>query len=104
MRKPGAEERLNKINRRVGELFDRVAQGGPVKGLEEGRLTRLQMRLPTETQPEALLIVKATSAQGDHIAFIGGLDIVQALLTWRAKVMGPGLPWREDIPWGERGG
>lgn len=97
-----AEERLAKTNRRVGELFDGLAQGLVPKGLEKGQVTSVSLRLATEQHPEALCVIKATDAKGKHIAFVGGLDIVQALLTWRARETGPGLKWRDDVPWEQR--
>lgn len=102
MRSAEAEKRLNAVNRRVGELLDAVANGMEPKGLDEATLTRINIRLPTRDSPESLIVVKAVSEQGRHIAFVGGLDVVQAMLTWRAKEAGPGLKWREDVPWSER--
>lgn len=102
MRNASAEERIGKRNRRVGELFDRIDQGWLCKGLENGAITEIRIRAATEEQPEVLLILKATSEQGKHVAFTGGLTTVQALLTWRAKEQTTGLKWREDTPWQER--
>ena len=99
MRSAEAEKRLAAVHRRVGELLDGIDQGMPLKGIEEGRVTRITLRLPTEESPEALLIVKAVVGEDKRIAFIGGLGIIQALLTWRAKEGGPGLKWRADVPW-----
>lgn len=102
MRQVDAEARLAKIHRRVGELLDSVGERMPIKGLVNARITRINIRTQTETDPGVLLVIKATGEQGDHIAFVGGLDIIQALLSWRAKEAGPGLRWREDVPWTER--
>lgn len=102
MRNAGAEERLNRKNRRVGEFLDAIARGLEPRGLEGAQVVRINIRLATQLSPEALVVVKAVSENGRHIGFVGGLDIVQALLTWRAKEAGPGLRWREDVPYEER--
>lgn len=102
MRKAEAEQRLDARNRRVGEHLDRIDQGGPVTGLDDGVLTRMSIRLPTVDEPETFLVVKASSSTGDYVAFVGGLSIVQVMLMWRAKEQAAGLSWREDVPWAER--
>lgn len=102
MRNADAEARENTRNRRVGEFIQAVTDGQGAAGLETGRVSRITMRLPSRDDPEALVVVKASGEGGDFVAFIGGLDLVQALLTWAAKDQGKGLRWRVDIPWGQR--
>lgn len=99
MRKVDAEERVNKTNRRVGELLQGLTEGRGASGVVDGRVTRVTIRLPTEDQPEALLVVKASGAEGEFVAFVGGLDVSQALLVWAAKDLKGGLKWRVDVPW-----
>lgn len=102
MRSKDAEHRLDTRNRRVGELLDAICNGLEPKGLANGSVTRIKIKAPSRDDPEALVAVQATDGVGKHIAFVGGLDIIQALLTWRAKEAGGGLRWRPDVPWGER--
>jgi len=103
MRNINAEDRVNRMNRRIGEFIQGLTEGRGAQGVPGGAVVRITARLPTEDSPEALLVVKATSEVGDHVAFVGGLDLTQAFLTWAAKDRGTGLKWREDVPWGERG-
>ena len=100
MRQVDAEAREEQRNRRVGEFVQALTQGRGATGVPGGRVTRITMRLPTEASPETLLVVKAIGDDGDVVAFVGGLDVVQALLTWRARDRKDGLKWREDKPWG----
>lgn len=104
MRRTEAEERVNRANRRVGEFLQALTSGRGASGVPEGAVTRVTIRMPTLEQPEALLVVKASGESGDVVAFVGGLDLCQAILVWAAKDAGPGLKWREDIPWAERSG
>lgn len=101
-RNADAEARLNAVNRRVGEWLTAVSEGRGCEGVEGGAVTDIRIRLASRENPEVLLIVKAEAAGGRYIGFVGGLDAVQALLTWRAKDAGKGLKWRVDVPWGER--
>jgi len=101
-RNADAEERLNAINRRAGEWLAAVAEGRGCQGLTGAQVTDIRVRFPTRENPETLLVVKARTANEKYIGFVGGLDVVQALLTWRAKDGGKGLKWRVDIPWSER--
>lgn len=102
MRKIDAEARVNTANRRVGEFLQGLTEGRGAEGVEDGKVTRLTIRLPTEDQPEALLVVKAEGSGGAFVAFVGGLGVCQALLVWGAKDRAGGLRWREDVPWDER--
>ncbi|MCK4626632.1 MAG: hypothetical protein KAV00_15040 [Phycisphaerae bacterium] len=104
MRKADAEARVNAANRRVGEFLQALTQGRGASGILEGRVTRVTVMMPSEDRPEALLVVKATGDLGDRVAFVGGLDVVQAILVWAAKDSSKGLKWREDLPWSERKG
>lgn len=87
---------------RLGEFIEVLGQGHGTEGLEDGTLKDIRVRFATEEEPSTLLIVRATSREGDHIAFVGAYSAADALLAWRAKDAGPGLKWREDVPWGER--
>lgn len=102
MRRVDAEKQLDARNRRIGEFLAAIGQGLGAKGILEGVVTRVTVRFPTESQPEALLVVKVTGSQGDFVGFVGGLDVVQAILVWRAKETAEGLKWREDVPWQQR--
>jgi hypothetical protein len=102
MRQTDAEQRLDARNRRVGEFLQVVTEGRGAKGVPEGVVTAVNIRLPTRDEPEALLIVKAEGPTGKWIAFVGGLDVVQAVLMWATKDRRTGLKWREDVPWDAR--
>lgn len=102
MRKVDAEARVNTRNRRVGEFLQALTEQRGASGVAGGVVTKVTIRLPTEDAPEALLVIKVRSGEEDFVGFVGGLDICQAILVWAAKDQGPGLRWREDVPWGER--
>lgn len=102
MRDVSGEARLEKKHRRCGEFLAALTEGRGAEGVPDGTLTRITIRLPSEDDPETLWVVKATGSTGDKVAFIGGLDLCQALLTWAAKSGGKGLRWRDDIPWEAR--
>ncbi len=103
-RDTSAEARLATRNRRIGEWLEAVENGRGGQGIEDGVVTRVTIRLPTREDPEALLVVKVTAPDGDHIGFVGGLGVNEALLTWRARDASRGLKWRADVPWKERQG
>jgi hypothetical protein len=90
--------------RAVGEFIEAIGGGRGTTGLRGGSVTRITIRCPSREEPEALLVVKATGEDGDVVAFVGGLDVSTALLTWRAKDGSKGLKWRADKPWSEREG
>lgn len=102
MRQVDAEARLDARNRRVGEFLQVLTEGHGAKGVPEGVIVRVTIRLPTPEEPEALLVVKAQGEGADQVAFVGGLDVCQAFLVWAAKDRGTGLKWREDVPWEQR--
>lgn len=99
MRRADAEARVDRANRRVGEFIQSLTEGRGAKGVPEGTVTRLTVRLPAVEEPEALLVVRAVGADGAVVAFVGGLDVTQAVLIWAARDAGFGLKWREDLPW-----
>lgn len=98
-REQGAERRARKI----GDWIGAIEGGLPTAGLEGGKLTGLQVRFPTEEEPSTLLIIKASSEAGKHIAFVGAYNLGDALLAWLARAKGDRVRWREDVPWGQRG-
>lgn len=102
MRKLDAEERVNRRNRRTGEFIQALTEGRGAQGLQEGKVTGISVRLPTDESPEAFLVVKATGQDGDKVGFVGGLDLVQAILVWAAKDARGGLKWRKDVPYDQR--
>lgn len=104
MRQVSAEEREGKRNRRVGEFIQALTEGRGAAGIVDGVVTGVSVRLPTAADPGVLVVVRAEGAPGKRVGFVGGLDVTQAVLTWMAKDAGPGLKWREDVPWGDREG
>lgn len=87
---------------RVGEFLTGLGRGMGAQGIEGGVVTRVNIRLPTDDQPDTLLVVKVSGDAGAFIGFVGGLDIGTAVLAWRAKDGAAGLKWRVDVPWAER--
>jgi hypothetical protein len=55
--------------------------------------------MPSEVEPSTLLIVRASAKGEKFIAFIGAFSVTDAILAWRARVLGDGLKWRVDVPW-----
>ncbi|MCK4627327.1 MAG: hypothetical protein KAV00_18590 [Phycisphaerae bacterium] len=105
MRNGELEQAWTKRVSAIGEFIEAVGNGRGTTGLPGGVVTRVTLRYPTEDRPEALVVVKVSAEDGDHVGFVGGLDIGTALLTWRAKDGVKGLKWREDRPWsGSSGG
>lgn len=102
MRDSEKEAVEEKRNRRIGEFLSSLDQGGGVGTLEEGVLTGLTVRLPTELEPSALLVVKAMGAGGAVVAFVGAYRLSEAILAWRARSGADKMKWREDVPWKER--
>lgn len=102
MRNADREAVWNKTNRRIGEWVEVLDWERELKGLEGGVMDSVFIRLPSEDRPEALLVLKAHVGEQRYVSFAGALTVGQALLTWRAKAMGTGLKWREDVPWSER--
>jgi hypothetical protein len=86
----------------AGEWLDNLDRGRGVSGLESGQIRDIRIRLATEDDPGVLLIVRAFDANGAWVAFVGGLDVVTALLTWRSKDSAKGLKWNVDKPWSGR--
>lgn len=86
----------------LGTFIGRLGTGGGVEGLAEGVLTGFTVRMPTEEEPSALLVVKARTEAGKWVAFVGAYSLVDCMMAWRARERGAGLRWREDKPWGER--
>lgn len=102
MRQISVEEALEKKYARVGEFLQALTQGRGAEGILEGFVTGISIRLPSTDEPECLLVVKGAGVGGKYVAFVGGLDVVQAVLIWRAKAGAKGLKWREDVPWEQR--
>ena len=102
MRAVDREAEWLKAMQRVGEFLSLCDNAGGIKGPGDATLTGFTARLPTEEKPETLLVLKASGGEGRFVSFVGGLTLTQALLTWRAKVMGGKVRWREDVPYGER--
>lgn len=102
MRDANKEAALERRHRRVGEFLESLGQIGGLGGLQEGALVDFRVRLPTEEEPAALLIVRAAGAEGRVIAFVGAYGVIDVLLAWRARSEVGRMKWREDVPWSER--
>lgn len=89
---------------RAGEFLSSLEDGHGLTGLANGVIRDIRIRFGGEDGSDILLIVRAYDDRGKHIAFVGALNVVDCLLTWRKKDDSSGLKWREDVPWEERGG
>lgn len=96
------EGKVEKANARVGEFLAALTAGRGAEGLALGRVTGFRVRLPTVTEPSVLLIIRAESAEGRHIAFVGAFTVRDAVLAWRARSTEASIKWRVDVPWDER--
>lgn len=99
MRDQERERIWTRTTLRVGEFLRSLGEGVDRPGLPGGVMTGFVVRMPTEKRPDCLIVVRATGKEGRVVAFVGGLDLTQAILTWRAKYLGPGLKYREDRPY-----
>lgn len=102
MRNVDAEASDEKRYVRIGEFVDRLGGRAGVESLEGGVLKSVRVRFPTEEDPSALLIVRASAEEGERIAFIGAYGCGDAILAWRAKDKAGRMKWREDVPWEDR--
>lgn len=102
MRNADMEARWARRLNNAAELLDSLLDGRGAKGIKGGVVTEVRLRLPTPDRVETLLVVKASDGVDGYIAFVGALNPVDALLTWRAKDGAGGLKWREDVPWTQR--
>jgi hypothetical protein len=89
-------------SRRIGEFIESLEGSKGSASIEGDRLVGFQMRMPTEEEPSALLIVRVASEKGRRIAFVGAFSAADAMLAWRARVKAGKMKWREDVPWAER--
>lgn len=102
MRDIDKEAQVEKRDRLVGEWLRAVEFGRGVGGLQDGTLTSVRIKMPRGDDPSALLILKGSDEDGDHVAFIGGTSIYTLMLKWRAQDGTGAVRWREDIPWSQR--
>lgn len=79
--------------------LEALTSGWGCKSLKNGKVSKITILLPSPERGECLLVVKAHSDDGDFVGFVGGLDVVTAMLMWKAKEGGQGLKYREDTPW-----
>lgn len=87
---------------RVGEWLEALDEGRGTEGVPAGVLTSIHVRMPTEDNPETLLVVKVEGSEGKVIGFVGAMGLAGAMLAWRAKDRTSGLKWREDLPYEQR--
>ena len=95
---------LERRYRKVGEFIEGLAGVLAAKGVQGGALTGITVRMPTEEEPSALLVIRATGAKGKRVAFVGAYTLGDAFLAWRAQALAGSIKWREDIPWSQRSG
>lgn len=92
------QKSVQRLGEFMGSLEELVDQGTP----PGTRMVGLTVRLSTEGRPETLIVLKASGEGGAWVAFVGALDLAQALHTWRAKVTARSIKWREDVPYVQR--
>lgn len=103
MRDAKKEAALQLRHERIGEFLEAVQEGRGAEGCEGGRVTGIRIRLPTEEDPSALVVVKVATETGSMIGFVGAYRVADAILAWRARCLAGTMKWREDVPWSERG-
>ncbi|MCK4627303.1 MAG: hypothetical protein KAV00_18465 [Phycisphaerae bacterium] len=89
---------------RVAQAAEMPDQGAGCKALPGGVVTSIRIMCDGESRGDVLLVVKARMGGQAYVGFVGGLDVMTALLTWRKKELGAGLKFREEKPWGGRTG
>lgn len=99
MRDQEKEEAEAKRDRRVGEFLSSLAESGGTGSLEAGVLVSWRVRMPTEEDPGALLVVRADVETGPLVAFVGGYRVADVILAWRKRSLAGRMRWREDKPW-----
>ena len=104
MRNVDKERDWAKRLQRIGEWVEHLEKGLHPGGLEDGRVKEVRALLNTRDMGDTLLVIKAHDEAGDWVAFVGGRNLAEALLTWRQREGAKGLKWKEDRPWGERQG
>lgn len=87
---------------RIGHVVESLAHGHGLGKLTDGHLTGFTVRMPTEEEPGALLVVRATDNDGKHIAFVGGYRVDDLFLAWEKRSQAGRMKWREDKPWQDR--
>lgn len=102
MRDIDQEGRAEKRAARIGAFIEAWGAEAALTGLVEGVLRDVRIRMPTEEDPGVLVIVRAFSAEGDRIVFVGAYNAGDALLAWRARAGAGSLKWRDDVPWEQR--
>lgn len=99
MRNGDDEAREAKRSQRIGQVVEALGSAWLCGSLERGVLKDVRLRLPTEADPGVLLVLRATSAAGSHVAFVGGPDAGSVLLAWAERARKERVRWREDKPW-----
>lgn len=100
MRDAERERKYEKRLQNIGGFIEALDAPWTTAGNEQVVLTAITIRCPSESRPEALLVLKGCRGEDRFVAFVGALDVGTALLTWRAKAMVGSLKWRVDRPYG----
>ena len=86
----------------MASMLEMLDEGKGCKAIEGGMVTSVRMLLPAGDRTDVLLVVKASKGPESYIGFVGGLDVMTAMLTWLKKEQGAGLAFRADVPWEDR--
>lgn len=99
MRKAEAERKWIQRLERAGGMFEAVDSGGGCKRMPGAEVETIRIRTACGDRDGALVVVKARIDGELWVGFVGGPDVVTALLTWYKKEQGTGLSFREDRPY-----
>ena len=66
-------------------------------------LKEVRFKLDSEGSGYVLAIVKASTAEGDFIAFHKDVDFCTCLTGLADRIVSENLKWRPDVPYGSRG-
>lgn len=80
----------------AGGVLERLGQGVGCKALPGANLDEMRILLPGERRGDVLVVLKASIDGVKYVAFVGGPDVVTAVLMLRAKERAQGVKWRVD--------
>ncbi len=84
---------------RIAEWLEASESGELGAGAEGVQVLEVRMLLNAREAGDTLLVLKGCRAGEPVVAFVGALNVGQAVLTWRQKTRAGKLKWREDRPW-----
>lgn len=96
MRNASGEAKWMRRLESAGGVLERLTEGVGVKALPGANLDEMRILLPGEKRGDVLIVLKASIDGEKYVAFVGGPDVVTAVLMLRAKERSRGVKWRLD--------